>query len=94
MLSSADAYLYRPTSVDKIESLFRLAKGSGRQVLLRGAGRSYGDANIARESVAIDFQRMRRILSWDPIEGGVRGRRHDRGSMAILPRGRLLATRR
>jgi decaprenylphospho-beta-D-ribofuranose 2-oxidase len=69
MHSSADGYVYRPTNPDEIASLFRMARETGRKVLLRGAGRSYGDANIAPEALVIDIGRMRRILAWDAQTG-------------------------
>ena len=69
MRSSADGYLFRPTSVDEMRQILLLAKQTGRQITLRGAGRSYGDANIGAECIVIDIGRMRRILSWDPSTG-------------------------
>ena len=69
MRSNADGYLYRPTSVDEIRKVLELAKKTGRKIILRGAGRSYGDANIGSECVIIDITRMNRILSWDSSSG-------------------------
>jgi len=69
MRSSAEGYLYRPTSVAEIQSIFTTAKAADRQVTLRGAGRSYGDANIGGECLVIDICRMNRIFSWDPTTG-------------------------
>jgi len=77
MRSHADGYLYRPTSVSEIRKIIDLARNTGRKIVLRGAGRSYGDANIGSECVVIDITRMNRILSWDAetgiidCEGGV-----------------------
>ncbi len=67
--SSADGYLYRPTSVDEIRAIFNLAKETNRKIVLRGAGRSYGDANIADEAIILDITRMKRVLSWDKYTG-------------------------
>ncbi|MCW5942479.1 MAG: FAD-binding oxidoreductase [Fimbriimonadaceae bacterium] len=67
--ASADGYVYRPTSVDEVRRVFELARETGRHVVLRGAGRSYGDANIGAEALVLDCQRMRRVLSWDPASG-------------------------
>ncbi len=67
--SAADSYLYRPTTVDEIRQIFQLAKRLGRQVTLRGAGRSYGDANVGAETIMIDLTRMKQILSWDKEAG-------------------------
>lgn len=69
MRNAGDGYLYRPTSVDEIREILCFAQASGRQVTLRGAGRSYGDANIGSECIVIDIGRMKRILSWDPATG-------------------------
>ena len=69
MRSSADGYLFRPTSVDEIRQVLRVASDSGRQVVLRGAGRSYGDANVGSECVILDVTRMNRILAWDSKSG-------------------------
>jgi len=75
--SQADGYLFRPTRLEEIRQVFDLARRSGRQVVLRGAGRSYGDANVGGECLILDITRMRRILDWDPqtglieCEGGV-----------------------
>jgi decaprenylphospho-beta-D-ribofuranose 2-oxidase len=68
---SADAFVYRPTSVAELRSLLCLARDAQRKVVLRGAGRSYGDAAILGEAVAIDLTRMNRILAWDPASGRI-----------------------
>lgn len=65
----SDGYVFRPTSVDEIRNAFAIARANGRQVVLRGAGRSYGDAAILPESVVVDMCRMRRVLSWDSKTG-------------------------
>lgn len=64
-----DAYVYRPTSVQGVRDVMDSARAAGRKVVLRGAGRSYGDANFCPEAVAIDITRMNRVLSWDPEAG-------------------------
>jgi decaprenylphospho-beta-D-ribofuranose 2-oxidase len=64
-----DCFHYRPSSVEQICDALAVARANGRKVCLRGAGRSYGDANFASESVSIDITRMNRILSWDPKTG-------------------------
>ena len=69
MRSAADGYLFRPTHVEGIREVFELARRTGRKVVLRGSGRSYGDANIGRECLVLDITRMRRILDWDPDSG-------------------------
>jgi len=67
--SGADGYVYRPTNLEQIQDCFELARKAGRKVVLRGAGRSYGDASILNEGVVLDITRMRQILSWDPRTG-------------------------
>lgn len=67
--TAADGYLYRPTSVAEIREILQTARENGRQVTLRGAGRSYGDANVGAECIVIDNSRMHQILSWDPANG-------------------------
>lgn len=69
--SSADGYLYRPTGIDGIRDIFKLACECGRKVVLRGAGRSYGDAAIGAEQIVMDLTRMNRILAWDPRVGQI-----------------------
>lgn len=66
-----DAYVYRPATLNELRELLELAKKENRQIALRGAGRSYGDAAILDEAVVLDLTRMIRILSWDPREGRV-----------------------
>jgi decaprenylphospho-beta-D-ribofuranose 2-oxidase len=69
MTCAADAYLFRPANVEEIREVLALARSERRQVVLRGAGRSYGDAAIGAECVAIDLSRMHSILSWDKATG-------------------------
>lgn len=67
----ADGYVYSPTNTAQIIEVFELAKATGRQVALRGAHRSYGDAAIAAECLVIDLCAMNKILGWDPQTGVV-----------------------
>lgn len=69
MAQAADGYLFRPTDVEGIRAVFRLARETGRQVVQRGAGRSYGDAAVGEECLVLDLSRMRRLLSWDAANG-------------------------
>ena len=55
MITGADGYLYRPTQIEEFHQILNLAKQSGRQITLRGSGRSYGDANIGSESILVDI---------------------------------------
>lgn len=67
--SAADGYRYRPTDIDEIRAVFDLARKSGRQIVLRGAGRSYGDASVGNEDLILDISRMNRILAWNAESG-------------------------
>ncbi|MBX3117985.1 MAG: FAD-binding oxidoreductase [Fimbriimonadaceae bacterium] len=69
MGSAADGYVFRPTSVEAVQEVFNLAAETGRKVVLRGAGRSYGDASILPEALVLDITKMNRILSWDSESG-------------------------
>ena len=72
MSSSALSYVYRPSTIEGIHSVFEQSRRSGRSVGLRGAGRSYGDASLNAEAISLDLTRMRRILAWDPQTGIIR----------------------
>lgn len=65
----ADGYVFRPSTVEEAREVFEIARSLGRQVVLRGAGRSYGDANIGAECIVLDNSRMNRILNWNPDSG-------------------------
>jgi decaprenylphospho-beta-D-ribofuranose 2-oxidase len=71
MSSAADAYVFRPSDTEEIRECFRLAERSGRNVVLRGNGLSYGDANYAPEAIALDLSRMNRILEWNRETGEI-----------------------
>ncbi|MFN3728645.1 MAG: FAD-dependent oxidoreductase [Fimbriimonadaceae bacterium] len=69
MADRADVYLFRPTSEDEVRAALMTARRTGRQVVLRGAGQSYGDAALLPEAAALDLGRMNQIRSWDPERG-------------------------
>jgi decaprenylphospho-beta-D-ribofuranose 2-oxidase len=69
MASSAMSYVYRPSTAEGIQDVFRLAREKELKVGLRGAGRSYGDASLNSEQLCLDLTRMSRILAWDPNIG-------------------------
>lgn len=60
MWARAAGYPFRPTSVDELRGILDLARQCGRQIVVRGAGRSYGDAAIASEAIVVDTRRIRR----------------------------------
>ncbi len=62
-------YVYRPSTIDGIREVFRLAQNHRRPVVLRGSGRSYGDAALKGEAIVLDLTRFCRILAWDPQTG-------------------------
>lgn len=65
----AEGYLFRPANAEELWKVFELARASGHQVSLRGAGKSYGDASYGTECLVVDFHRFNRILSWDNQAG-------------------------
>ncbi len=69
MAVAAAGYVFRPTTVAGVRATFETARRQGVPVVLRGAGRSYGDAALHAESVVLDTSRMDRVLSWDPEAG-------------------------
>ncbi len=69
MAVGAAGYVFRPTTVEGIRSVLELARERGVPVVLRGAGRSYGDAALLPEAIVLDLSRCRRILAWDPETG-------------------------
>jgi decaprenylphospho-beta-D-ribofuranose 2-oxidase len=69
MAVGAAGYVFRPTTVDGIRDALDVAAKNRTSVVLRGAGRSYGDASLRPESVVLDLVRMNRVLRWDPSTG-------------------------
>ncbi len=69
MSMAEDGYVFRPNSVADVQAVFQLARETDRKVVLRGNGRSYGDAAIASEAIILDITRMNRVLSWDTTTG-------------------------
>lgn len=64
-----DGYVFQPRTAEDLAAIFELARQADRQVVLRGSGRSYGDAAMGAECIVVDIRGMDRILSWDPGEG-------------------------
>jgi len=54
-----------------VRAVLAEARAAGVPVVLRGAGRSYGDAALRAESIVLDLSRMQRILAFDPASGVV-----------------------
>jgi FAD/FMN-containing dehydrogenase len=66
------SYLYRPSTVEQIAELFRLAERHGLTIALRGAGKTYGDGALNAGQIVLDIRRMNRILDWNPETGVIR----------------------
>ncbi len=69
MAVGAAGYVFRPTTIDGVRRTLAEAAREGVPVVVRGAGRSYGDAALRPESVVLDLSRMDRVLAWDPATG-------------------------
>ncbi len=69
MASAADGYAFPVRSTEELREALTIARAAGRQVTLRGAGRSYGDAAIGSECAIVDVTPMRRLLNWDARSG-------------------------
>ncbi len=67
----AAGYVHRPSTVEDVRGVLGLTSERGVPLVLRGAGRSYGDAAFLPEAVVLDLSRMDRILAWDPRTGEV-----------------------
>ncbi|HRJ26585.1 MAG TPA: FAD-dependent oxidoreductase [Fimbriimonadaceae bacterium] len=64
-----DAYVIPIDREEALRELLDLAKISRRQITLRGAGQSYGDAAGAPEGWIADLRPMNQILNWDQTTG-------------------------
>jgi len=69
--SQAMGYVYRPSTVDEIRDVLKVARSGKHTIGLRGAGNSYGDATLNEGQITLDFRRMNRILAWDPVSGRI-----------------------
>jgi decaprenylphospho-beta-D-ribofuranose 2-oxidase len=63
-----DMYVARPQTLDEVREVLEFARRSGRKIMLKGAGRSYGDAAIANEEIALDLSAFGAI-DLDPATG-------------------------
>lgn len=64
-----DGYVFRPKTVDEVLEVFETARSLGRRIVLRGSGRSYGDAALLSEELVLDIREMNQIVEWDPATG-------------------------
>lgn len=65
----AESYHRSITSVDDVLRAFADAKASGRPIVLRGNGRSYGDVSLQPEAISLDLTRWNAVESLDPTTG-------------------------
>jgi len=72
MLAHSMGYVYRPSTVEGVREVLRLARESGRPLVPRGSGFSYGDTALNSENIVLDMRRMNRVLDWDPSSGVIR----------------------
>ena len=59
----------RPASVAELAAVLRQAAAEQLKVSFRGNGRSYGDASLNTDQLAIDNRGMARVQSFDPATG-------------------------
>lgn len=67
--SNSVAYLFRPSVVEEVAKVFKLARAQGLTVGFKGGGNSYGDAFSNSEQIVLDLSRLNRILAWNPQTG-------------------------
>jgi decaprenylphospho-beta-D-ribofuranose 2-oxidase len=65
----AQAYLYKPITVDQIENVFKVARQNGMKITARGAGRSYNDAALNGGGLVMDLSAMNKVIAWNPDTG-------------------------
>ncbi len=61
-----------PETVEAIRSIVKTAQKSGKKVIGRGAGRSYGDESLNNENIVVDMTKMNRIVDWNKTLGLLR----------------------
>lgn len=69
--SQGMSYIYRPSTIEQLHQIFKMAQQRGRTIGFRGGGNSYGDAAMNDENILLDLTRMNRILDWDPEKGRI-----------------------
>lgn len=72
MADKAMAYVFRPSTPGRLAAAFEIARHTGRKVVFKGGGNSYGDAFLNSEGIVIDLSRMNRILEWNPETGVIK----------------------
>lgn len=69
MTRGSDGYVVRPLNCDELRAALEEANHANRKIVLRGSGRSYGDASELAEAVVIDLTNMNKVLSFDAQTG-------------------------
>jgi decaprenylphospho-beta-D-ribofuranose 2-oxidase len=59
----------RPRSAEELAAVLARARAEGVPVSFRGSGRSYGDASLNTDGLAVDVRGMDRVLSFDRATG-------------------------
>jgi decaprenylphospho-beta-D-ribofuranose 2-oxidase len=72
MLARSMGYVYRPSTLDGVREVLKLAQESGRSIVPRGSGFSYGDTSMNAENIVLETRRLNRVLDWDPRAGVIR----------------------
>ena len=67
--SASDGYVFEAFSATDVEEVLKLARETERQVTLRAAARSYGDAATGAECIILDLSQFNRILAFDQAQG-------------------------
>lgn len=58
-----------PKTVTEIQSVVEQAKQSGKKIIARGAGSSYGDQALNKDNIVLNMREVRKIISWDKEMG-------------------------
>ena len=66
---SSYATITLPETVEEVISIVQQAKQSGKKVLGRGAGRSYGDQSLNYGQILVDMKKINRIIKGDKVAG-------------------------
>jgi FAD/FMN-containing dehydrogenase len=72
MLARSMGYVYRPSTLDGVREVLSLARETGRSLVPRGSGFSYGDTSMNSENVVLETRRLNRVLDWEPQRGVIR----------------------
>lgn len=71
MLCASDSDVRRGRSVEDVQEVVREASATGKSLIARGSGFSYGDPSLNAGNIVVGLRPMNRILSWDPGTGVV-----------------------